>query len=411
MATTAKKKQSSLQKSEDIEKLKKYLTDLGYFNPVDQVDDRFDLLPNPEDLNTSSSKKSSGMDSETKIALMRFQKFHGLDISGELDKKTINQINTKRCACPDHDDFTLDGRKWNKTVLTYGFKNYSPDLSRADIEQAIVQAFALWAAETPLIFRKISYSANPDIRIEFKHQDRPGGTLAFAYYPPPNGGNLAGDAQFDEFEKWTVEIPTGINKIDLVTVAAHEFGHSLGLRHSSISNSLMFPSYSGPQRYLDNDDINGIKKIYGSYKIAQASWIHGTSMQVEYPDRLSAIRRFGFFTYLTGKPNSINWFHFAIPSPVIVNNKRLKIAAAILRFRTFSDKAIVKHVHIYDGYSKIAAHNNVNLHGNQLFRKFGVAHKPSIYWGLGISIGVEFKGGSNTNRRMDFISAGCDLVK
>ena len=257
-----------------------------------------------------------------------------------------------------------------------------------------------------------------DIRIRFVTGDHgdgssfdgAGNVLAHAFYPPPNSGALAGDAHFDDAETWTITVPPG-SGVDLVTVAAHEFGHSLGLRHSSVSGALMAAYYGGPSRILHSDDIAGIKHHYGSYRIAHASWIHGTNINIEYPERLEGIRRAGFYTYLYGKSNTTNWFHFAIPSPVIVDRRRLRIARAMIRCRTHSNKAIIKHVHIYDGYSIIASHNDVNLTGDQWFAKFGVAHKPYIYWGLNISVGVEFKSGSANQRRMDFVSAGIDFIK
>src|SRR5262249_19095091 len=59
--------------------------------------------------------------------------------------------------------------------------------------------------------------------------------------------------------------------------------------------------------------------------LPQASWIHGTSVQVEYTDRVNAILRRGFHTYINGRGGSTNWFHYAIPTPVIVSGRRLRI--------------------------------------------------------------------------------------
>lgn len=56
---------------------------------------------------------------------------------------------------------------------------------------------------------------------------------------------------------------------NLFMVAAHEFGHSMGLSHSNDVGALMYPIYQGyrdPNTYvLPRDDVNGIQSLYGQY--------------------------------------------------------------------------------------------------------------------------------------------------
>lgn len=69
---------------------------------------------------------------------------------------------------------------------------------------------------------------------------------------------FGGDAHFDAEERWSIDSYSGTN---LFQVAAHEFGHSLGLSHSDVRSALMAPFYRGydPVFQLDEDDIDGIQ--------------------------------------------------------------------------------------------------------------------------------------------------------
>lgn len=61
---------------------------------------------------------------------------------------------------------------------------------------------------------------------------------------------------------------TGGGNIDLQGVACHEYGHALGMGHSSASGATMRPSISGngsAQRSINGDDIAGIQANYGPH--------------------------------------------------------------------------------------------------------------------------------------------------
>ena len=52
--------------------------------------------------------------------------------------------------------------------------------------------------------------------------------------------------------------------VDLLSVAIHEIGHNLGLDHSNVKRSIMYPFIQNDVQALHADDINGIQNLYGS---------------------------------------------------------------------------------------------------------------------------------------------------
>lgn len=89
-----------------------------------------------------------------------------------------------------------------------------------------------------------------------------GGVLAYCETPISNGWRIR------YYQGWTWSDGPGStgNPIDLQEVSCHEYGHALGLGHSTSGGATMFPSYSGGTagRSISNDDRAGLTAIYGS---------------------------------------------------------------------------------------------------------------------------------------------------
>lgn len=205
------------------------------------------------------------LDARTRMALLKFQENFGLPMTGEIDEATLSFWERPRCGFPDVGQFVLQGNKWPVSELAYSFLELTSDLPVGQAKDAISEALALWSNAANIRFNQAKDGNQlADIRIRFVNGehgdgfafDGPGNVLAHAFFPPPNGADLAGDCHFDDGESWS--------QIDLVTVAAHEFGHALGLAHSTTLGALMYPYYSGPQRFLHADDIGGIQALYGA---------------------------------------------------------------------------------------------------------------------------------------------------
>jgi hypothetical protein len=160
-------------------------------------------------------------------------------------------------------------------------------------------------------------------------------------------------------------------------------------------------------------DVNPFKTP--DLKLSHAMWVHGHSIQVEFPERLSEQKRMGFYAQLRGKPFTSNWLHFAVPTPVIVDGSgRLCVGSVMIRFRA-GPSTTVTAVHIYDGETKIASHDGLSLspQNDFVWSRFDVVSHPYIKWGLGISIGVRFGDGANLPANkllLDISSVGCDFM-
>ena len=74
-------------------------------------------------------------------------------------------------------------------------------------------------------------------------------------------------------------------------------------------------------------------------------WAHGVDVLIEYPDKIVGMtgdrraepRRSGWGTLVYQKENTSNWFHFAIPTPVIIENQETILK--FMRIRAEINKA------------------------------------------------------------------------
>ncbi|NXS80783.1 MMP7 protein, partial [Erpornis zantholeuca] len=211
-------------------------------------------------------RKTENLSIEERIKEM--QKFFHLTVTGKLDTETEKIMKLPRCGLPDVAEYqTFPGTpRWKKTRLTYKIVSYTRDLPTNKVDDAIKRAFMLWSDVTPLQFQRVNRGP-ADIEIQFARGehgdgypfDGRGSTLAHAFAP---GEGIGGDAHFDDDEKWS-DIDQEVN---LFLVAAHEFGHSLGLAHSNVPGALMYPlySYQNPKTFrLPEDDRRGIQRLYG----------------------------------------------------------------------------------------------------------------------------------------------------
>jgi len=144
----------------------------------------------------------------------------------------------------------------------------------------------------------------------------------------------------------------------------------------------------------------------------QAFWVHGVSVQMEREGYFISKRRYGFGAKFN--THGEEWFHFAIPTPVILDGKRSSLIKIFVLYET-EGTAKITAVHAYDAGWKFKSFDNLSLSGNHStiddYNSWLIDPPREIIYGLGISVHVDFG-----ERRKDsvpgilFRSAGADFT-
>uniref|UniRef100_A0A3Q3F522 Matrix metalloproteinase-17-like n=1 Tax=Labrus bergylta TaxID=56723 RepID=A0A3Q3F522_9LABR len=178
---------------------------------------------------------------------------------------------------------------WNKRLLSELVRTFPKDsalLGRDTVRALMYYALKVWSDIAPLNFHEVAGS-DADIQIDFTKADHddgypfdgPGGTVAHAFFPGERF--TAGDTHFDDDEAWTFRSPDS-HGMDLFAVAVHEFGHAIGLVHTSAMESIMRPYYQGPVgdplKYdLPYEDKVRVWQLYGTREYLSPVYIENFS--------------------------------------------------------------------------------------------------------------------------------------
>lgn len=144
----------------------------------------------------------------------------------------------------------------------------------------------------------------------------------------------------------------------------------------------------------------------------QAMWVHGTSVQAEREGYFISKSRPAWGA--TFRTQGSEWFHFAVPTPVIFGGQNSTLQKVFVLYKTGLG-AKIKQLHIFDGATKIQEFLNLQLSGDHSGALDGQntwnVNPVHVKFGLGLSVLAEF-GNATANGvpEIIFASAGADFI-
>ena len=168
---------------------------------------------------------------------------------------------------------------WPDGTISYRLNSYSTDLSERNQRRAVTVALRAWQLRiNKLKFRR---ERNPSVTVDFDVSFEPtdhfssDNVFAHAYFP--GQGDISGDVHIND-GGWGWVASSRLQDLahpPLVPVLVHEFGHSLGLRHdtltSSMNTEIMYPTFNlgREKNALGERTVQRIQERYGERSLSQ----------------------------------------------------------------------------------------------------------------------------------------------
>ena len=169
--------------------------------------------------------------------------------------------------------YALSGPSWAPGPVLYRVNTTNLDLPDAVVPPALAVGADAWSTQTHASFHfqyagtsTVTTNTNDGLNVVMFRNASSGSAIATTYWWSSGSRIIDADIVFWDggFQFFTGSSGCS-NGFYIEDIAAHEFGHALGLGHSTVTGSTMYPSVSScatGNRTLDPDDIAGVEALY-----------------------------------------------------------------------------------------------------------------------------------------------------
>ena len=170
--------------------------------------------------------------------------------------------------------YVLNGHTWPAGDVLFYVNPANNDVSPDAAIAAIDQMATAWTAQSGASVRLVLAGTTSGSTIQnngknevFFRNEASGNTIASTTYYYSSGRIVDADMKFYDggFRFYTGTSGCSGAGMFLEDIAIHEFGHFIGIGHSTVATASMYPTISGcaqTARVLDSDDINAVRAAY-----------------------------------------------------------------------------------------------------------------------------------------------------